>query len=229
MTSNIEWNRRKFIAGAGALGVIGLLPMQASAQGLGLGSLLGKATDSALDQLAQPGAFYGDKDVRIGLPIIGKKRGGLLGSVLNAGQKLGVLDGVTRKINDAAGFAAGQAKPIFRDAINNLSFNDAPGIVSKNDGGTRYLRTSSNDTLHAKLTPLVDSALEEIGVYGEFESLSSKHSFISAAGLNRESINKSVTDQGLDGIFSYIATEERTFRKNPLGNIGGALGDLLGS
>ncbi|MEL6877558.1 MAG: DUF4197 domain-containing protein [Pseudomonadota bacterium] len=233
MTEHFGWNRRKILIGASALGLIGLLPAQASAQGigkgLGLSSLLGKATNSALDQLSQPGAFYNDKDIRIGLPIIGKAGGGILGSILSAGQKLGVLDGVTRKINDAAGIAAGEAKPIFRDAIDNLSFNDAPGIISENDGGTRYLRESSNDTLHGKLEPLVDSALDDLGVYGEFESLSSKHSFISDAGLNRQSINKSVTDQGLDGIFSYIANEERTFRKNPLGNLGGALGDLLGN
>ncbi|MEM8724970.1 MAG: DUF4197 domain-containing protein [Pseudomonadota bacterium] len=222
-------NRRTLIAGASATGLLALFPTGAHAQGLGLSSILGKATDNALDKLAKPGAFYDDKDIRIGLPIVGKSGGGLLGGLLNAGSRLGILDGLTRNINDAAGVAAGEAKPIFRDAIDNLSFSDAPGIIREDDGGTQYLRQSSNDALHTKLEPLVDSALEKIGVYEQFDGLAEKHSFIRAAGLNRESINRSVTDQGLDGIFSYVGNEERAFRKNPLKNLGGALGDILGS
>ncbi|MEL7444571.1 MAG: DUF4197 domain-containing protein [Pseudomonadota bacterium] len=192
-----------------------------------MSSILGNATDSALDKLAKPNAFFDDEDIRIGLPIIGNSRGGLLGSILSATDRLGILDGVTRKINDAAGIAAGEAKPIFRTAIDDLSWTDAPDIISNDDGGTQYLRASSNDALHSKLQPLVDSALEQLGVYSQFEALTEKHSFVKDAGLNRESINKSVTDQGLDGIFSYIGNEERDFRSDPLGNIGEALGDIL--
>lgn len=234
------WNRRRMMAGMGVMSFAILLPAGANAQGLGglklggkgaasgLSVILGKATDSALNKLAQPGAFYGDEDIRIGLPIIGGgggRGGGLLGSVLGAGSKLGLLDGLTRGINDATGVAAGEAKPIFRDAIDDLSFNDAPGIIRQDDGGTQYLRSSANDRLHSRLEPLVDSALEQAGIYREFEKLTQRHSFIRDAGLNRESINRSVTDQGLDGIFTYVGREEQGFRKNPLGGLGKLLGN----
>lgn len=222
-------HRRLFLAGLTASSGLLLLPATARAQfgsgGLNLSSILGKATDSALDQLAEPGAFYNDEDVRIGLPIGGKSTSGLLGSVMDLGRKTGLLDDVTRQINDAAGIAAGEAKPIFRDAIDNLSFSDAPDIIKQSDGGTQYLRRSSNDTLHEKLSPLVDDALSELGVYKTVDDLSKKSSLISQAGLNRESINKSVTDQGLDGIFTYVGKEEKAFRKNPLGG----LSDIFGS
>lgn len=229
---SVSANRRGFIFGAGAFGAATLIssPLQAQSLGdllgrgggggLGLSSLLGKATDSALDKLAVPGAFYGDEDVRIGLPGLGGGGGGgLFGSILGGASRLGILDGITREINDAAGVAAGEAKPIFREAIDGLSFGDAPGIIRENDGGTQYLRSSSNDRLHSRLEPLVDSALDRAGVYKTFDGLADKHSFIRRVGLNRESINRSVTDQGLDGIFSYIGTEERAFRKNPLGGL----------
>ena len=235
--------RRALITGVGAGAGLALLPSAAHAQsifgrrnrngnsssgGLGLSSILGKASDNALDKLAQPSAFYDDEDIRIGLPIVGGSSG-LLGSLMSAGSRLGVLDGLTRSINDATGVAAGEAKPIFRDAIDDLSFDDAPGIIREETGGTQYLRESSNDRLHSRLEPLIDSALDQAGVYSQFERLAERHSFIRSAGLNRESINRSVTDQGLDGIFSYIGNEERTFRENPVGNLGGALGDLLGN
>ncbi|MDJ0642320.1 MAG: DUF4197 domain-containing protein [Erythrobacter sp.] len=226
-----EHSRRAVLLGIGVTGLAAMMPTAARAQlsggSGGLSAILGRATDSALDKLAKPGAFYDDKDIRIGLPIVGKSGGGLLRGILNAGNRLGILDGITRKINDAAGVAAGEAKPIFRDAIDDLSFEDAPGIIREDDGGTQYLRRSSNDTLHAKLEPLVDDALEKIGVYEQFDDLSEKHSFVRAAGLDRQGINRSVTDQGLDGIFAYVGNEEREFRKNPLKGIGGVLGDIL--
>lgn len=225
---NHKFERRAILGGAAAVSAMTLLPAPLHAQGLGLSSILGRATDSALDQLAQPGAFYDDEDIRIGLPIVGNlggRAGGLMGSLLNAGNRLGVLGGITRTINDAAGVAAGEAKPIFRDAIDDLSFSDAPGIIRENDGGTQYLRQSSNDRLHSRLEPLVDGALEKAGVYGQFDKLAEEHSFIRSAGLDRERINRSVTDQGLDGIFSYIGKEERGFRSNPLRGLGNLLGN----
>ncbi|MDJ0979347.1 MAG: DUF4197 domain-containing protein [Erythrobacter sp.] len=226
-------HRRGVLAGLTVFSGLVCVPSTARAQfggtGLNLSSILGKATDSALDQLAEPGAFYNDEEVRIGLPIGGKSRSGLLGSVMDLGAKTGLLDDVVRQINDAAGMAAGEAKPIFRDAIDGLSFSDAPDIIQESDGGTQYLRRSSNDALHEKLTPLVDDALGELGVYKTVESLSRSNSLISQAGLNRETINKTVTDQGLDGIFTYVGKEERAFRKNPLGGVKGALGDIFGN
>ncbi|MBD2840667.1 DUF4197 domain-containing protein [Erythrobacter rubeus] len=227
--NKILTSRRTLIAGSAATGLLAAIPSGAAAQGrLGLSSILGQATDNALDKLAQPGAFYNDEAIRIGLPIVGDlggRAGGLLGSILGENSTAGVLGGITRSINDAAGVAAGEAKPIFRDAIDDLSFSDAPGIIREDDGGTQYLRQSSNDRLHERLEPLVDSALEELGVYSTFDGLAGQHSFIRDAGLNRQSINRSVTDQGLDGIFAYIGSEERNFRENPLRGLGSLLGN----
>ena len=95
-----QLNRRTLITGVAATSGLALIPSAARAQfgsgGLGLSSILGKATDSALDKLAQPGAFYNDEEVRIGLPIVGKSSGGLLGSMLGGASRLGILDGITR-------------------------------------------------------------------------------------------------------------------------------------
>ena len=225
--TSTSMNRRALLMGIGATGLLAAAPLRAQG-GLGLSSILGKATDNALDKLAQPGAFYNDEDIRIGLPIVGNlggRSGGLLGSLMNAGNRFGVLGDITRTINDAAGVAAGEAKPIFRDAIDDLSFSDAPGIIRESDGGTQYLRRSSNDRLHSRLEPLVDDALEKLGAYATFDGLAEQHSFIRDAGLNRERINRSVTDQGLDGIFAYIGREEREFRSNPLEGLGNLLGN----
>lgn len=224
-------DRRAALAGLGATGLVAVSPSPAMAQGLNLGSILGRATDSALDRLAQPGAFCNDEDVRIGLPMLGNlgsggSSGGFLGRALGAASRLGGLPGIDdiiRGINDAAGEAAGLAKPIFRDAINGLSFGDAPGIIREDDGGTQYLRRSSNDRLTVEFNPLVDAALTKAGLHERIDRLAGENSLLRDAGLNRENINASVTEQGLDGIFSYIGAEERNFRKNPLRGLGNLL------
>ncbi len=227
--SNSNLSRRAVIGGVLATGAAMTSMTWATplhAQGLGLSSILGKASDSALDKLARPGAFYGDEDVRIGLPFIGRSSG-LLGSLFGGASRLGLLDGFIRTLNSAAGTAAGEAKPIFRTAIDDLSFSDVPGIARNNDGGTRYLRQSSNDALHGKLDPLVDSALGDLGAHSQLESLNRKYSWLAAAGLDRRGLTNTVTDQGLDGIFTYLGREEAAFRKNPLRNVGGILGEIF--
>lgn len=229
--------RRAFMAGVAAGSVALVLPASAQAQLgslLGLEGILGKATDSALDKLARPGAFYDDRDIRIGLPMIGgggssaSRGGGLLDRVLGGARDLGVLDGLIRTLNDAAGVAAGEAKPIFRDAIGNLELDDVPGIVRTDTGATQYLRRSSNDQLHARLSPLVDSALGSTGAYTQLDRLTGQYSWLRAVGISRAGLNRTVTDQGLDGIFNYIGKEERDLRANPLGEAGGLLEGVLG-
>jgi len=220
--------RRTLLAGMAAAALAGPFAGTAEAKGLGLTGLLGRASDSALDRLAKPGAFYNDPDIRIGLPFLGGS-GGALSSVVNAGRKAGLLDGLIRKLNDAAGIAAGEAKPIFRAAIDQLSLADVPGIVSQNDGATQYLKESAGEELHGKLRPLVDTALGDLGAYKQLDKLNSKYSFLGLAGINRDGLGESVTGQGLNGIFKYIGTEEANLRSDPLGKAGGLLKGVLGN
>lgn len=221
-------SRRDLIAALSAAGVSLPFAGLAQAQGLGgtLNGLLGKASDSALDKLAVPGAFYADPAVRIMLPLVGGS-GGLLGSVLSAGSKLGLTDGLIRKLNDAAGLAAKEAKPVFRAAIGKLSLSDVPGIVKQNDGASQYLRTSAGEELKGKLRPLVDAGLTKVGAYGALDRLSRKSSLATLAGISHDKLGASVTDQALNGIFKYIGGEEAKLRANPLKPVGGLLDGLL--
>lgn len=233
MDSRHFTDRRSMIAmlGMGAA----LLPLTARAQvlgnlglGSGLSSLLGKASDSSLDKLSVPGAFYNDSAIRIMLPLLGGG-GGTIGKLLGSAGKLGLTDGITRKLNDAAGLAAREAKPVFRAAIDQLKLTDVPGIVGQNDGATQYLRRSSGDVLRGKFRPLIDSALVQVGAFGALDKLGKTNSLVRAAGLTREKLAGSVTDQALNGIYRYIAGEEGRLRSDPLGKAGGLLKGVLGN
>lgn len=197
------------------LSVSPMLSASVAAQSSGVKSLLGNASDGALDKLSQPGAFYADKAVRVLLPGPLKKAT----KILRFTSKAGLTKDITRSLNDAAGKAALEAKPVFRSAIDNLTLTDGVGIVTGGGtGGTEYLRKTSGEELAVKVRPLVEKALMEVGAYKQVESLGSLSSLSRLGGLDlsRDGLTNSVTEQAMDGIFSYIGAEETKFRKNPL-------------
>lgn len=227
--ADIIMARRALLLALGSFAAVAPFGMRALAQGGGLlGGVLNRASDRALDKLAQPGAFYNDPAVRIALPGLGNAGGGLLGGVAGLLGGVSGLDGITHKLNDAAGSAAHAAKPVFHTAISQLSIRDVPGILSHSDGGTRYLRQSAATTLHGKVRPLIDTALTALGVYHEVARLGSNGGLLGQLGLSRDKLGNAVTGQALNGIFAYMGVEEGHLRANPLRALGGA-SSLLGN
>ena len=196
------------------------VPVAARAEGLGgsVTGLLGNASDHALDKLAQPNAFYADEAIRILLPGPLKR----LTKIMKYTDKAGLTSGLSHKLNDAAGLAAKEAKPIFRSAIEKMTLKDGVGIVSKDNGATAYLRESAGADLREKMRPLIVAALGEVGAYRQLDKLGSSASLLSGVGVSRDGLTDSVTDQALNGIFKYIGNEEAKLRANPL-DVGKAL------
>ena len=205
--------RRLLLAGAVGMAALAQAPWAPAKLPIsGVKGLIGGASDGALEKLAQPGAFYRDTAVRILLPGAGGK---LASKLFGVGDKLGLTTNLTKSLNDAGGKAAGEAKPIFRAAIDNLRWSDTPALVSKQDGATRYLQTSAGDTLFGKVSPLVGSALENVGAYRQLDQLAKGNSLMASVGLTRDGLTRSVTEQALKGIFHYMANEEAALRRNP--------------
>lgn len=180
--------------------------------------LLGNASDSALDQLGRPGAFYADQAVRILLPGPLQKATKLL----RLTDRAGITNNLVKSLNDAAGLAAQEAKPVFRSAIDSMTLTDGVGIVAGGDtAGTQYLRRTSGEVLRQKMRPLVSSALGRTGAFKQLDSLGKGGTggvlgALAGVDLSRDGLIDSVTDQAMSGIFTYIGREEADFRRNPL-------------
>lgn len=198
-------------AGFAALAVVALAPVAAQT-GLPGGNILAGASDSALTKLSQPGAFMADEAVRIALPGPLRKAGGLM----KLADQSGLTNGLSKSINDAAGQAAGEAKPIFRAAISRMSVGDGLGALKTGDGASRYLRSSAGPELRTKLRPLIDAALGRTGAFGQLERMGKGSGMLAGAGVSRDGLTDSVADQTLDGIFKYMGNEETRLRANPL-------------
>ncbi len=183
-------------------------PAQAQLSGAGLKEMLGNASDSALDKLSKPGAFSADDAIRIALPGAGGKG---LGDLMSMASKAGLTGDINGALNSAAEQAAGQAKPIFRSAINKASFSDAVIIArGGNTGATDYLKKSTGAEIKTRLLPLVKAALEKSGVMKQASQLS-------ALGMNESRLTDYVAGKTSDGIFTYVGREETRMRQDPIG------------
>lgn len=191
----------------------------ALAQSSIISNLLGAASDSALNKLSQPGAFFADKAVRIGLPGPLKKAGKLLRFT----SKSDLAKDLTKSLNDVASLASKEAKPIFRQAIDGLTLKDGFDISKDDDGATQFLRENSESSLSEKVRPLVSKAMGDTGAFDQLEALTS-HKLTSKLGFSNDNMTDHVTKKTMDGIFKYMAAEEGKARKNPLKTLGGVLG-----
>lgn len=211
------FDRRLFVLGGAASSLlVGSMAQASILDGLGLSKILGKASDGALDKLALPDGFYRDTAIRVLLP---GAKGKLASKLMGAGDKLGVTNKLTKSLNDAASLAAGEAKPIFRNAISGLKLTDVPGIALKNDGATNYLKQSASADLLSKIRPLVGGALGKVGAFDQLTKLTKTGGIMGLLGLTNDKLTDSVSNQALNGIFSYIGKEEAGLRSNPLGKI----------
>ncbi len=218
--------RRSLLVGAIATAAGSVLAWPARAgllDGGGLKSMLGKASDGALDKLSKPGAFYADTAIRILLP---GTTGKLASKLMKATDKLGVTRKLTESLNTAAGFAAKEAKPVFRNAVDGLKLTDVPDIALKNDGATQYLEKSATPDLRLKVRPLITSALTKVGAYDQLSKLGKSGGLLSLAGITPDKLTDSVTDQTLKGIFNYMGREEAGLRGNVLGIGKSILGNI---
>src|SRR3546814_17359931 len=118
MDQDREWMaRRMLLAGAAGLAVAGLIPAAlAKTAKPGVKGLIANASDTALDRLAQPGAFYADTAVRILLPGTSGK---LASKLLGAGDRPGLTHGVTKRPNESGGKGGGETKTRCRAAADN--------------------------------------------------------------------------------------------------------------
>jgi hypothetical protein len=180
----------------------------------GLKEALDKGTQFAVDKLGKPGGFLDNKKVRIPMP---DSLTWVESSLRTVGQDE-LADEFIATMNEAAEQAVPEAAEVFGDAIQNMSVEDAQGILTgPDDAATEYFRTNTESILTDRMRPIVESATASTGVTSAYKNMMG-----SAGGLtsmlpgNSTDIDDYITTKTLDGLFLMIAKEERKIRKNPV-------------
>ncbi len=169
-------------------------------------------SSNVVSQLSAPGGFNSDENIRIPLPDS-------LQTVQQTMNKFGMgssLNNLENKLNEAAETATEKAKPLFIDAIKQLSWDDVKTILNgPDDAATQYFKEKMSSPLAAEMKPIVDASLNEVGAINAYNSAMGKYKSLPLVPDVQADLSNHVLNKGIDGIFYYLALEEKAIRENP--------------
>lgn len=120
---------------------------------------------------------------------------------------------ILEKLNRAAEDAAKSAAPIFVDAIREMTFNDAMGILmGSDDAATQYLNQKTFQPLYDEFRPVIVTSLNKfnaIEYWADAVNAYNKIPFIEKVNPN---LDEYVTEKALEGLFSMVAKKELAIR-----------------
>lgn len=178
----------------------------------GLKEALDNGITKGTSKLSAVDGFFKDAAIKILLPPEAQKvektlRGIGLGKV---------VDDAVLSMNRAAEDAAKSAAPIFLDAVKQMSFNDALGILRGGDtAATGYLKTKTTASLTQAFKPVIDRSLEKTDATKYWNKVFSSYNKFTYNKINPD-LSSYVTEKALSGIFHEIAEQEKLIRKDPL-------------
>ena len=118
-------------------------------------------------------------------------------------------------INRAAEDAVGEAIPIFRNAILDMTIADAKNILMGNqNAATQYLQNSSNAALRAKFSPIIQNSFHKVGADKVWKDVITTYNKIPFVNKVNPNLTQYTTDQALKGVFTMVAVEEVKIRTN---------------
>jgi hypothetical protein len=139
------------------------------------------------------------------------------------------IDDFVLSMNRAAERAAPFAKEIFWDAIGEMTFEDARKILSGHEtAATDYFKGKTTDKLAAVFKPIVEKAMNDVGVTRQYKELVGRFQDIPFVKSESFDIDQYVVTKALDGLFHVLGEEERKIRTNPTDRVTDLLKEVFG-
>ena len=211
---------------AAPVGALGLDELSAKDASGGLTAALTQSIEKAVSQLGASDGFLKNPKVTIPLPPALEKANSALRMMGMGGQ----ADELKDAMNHAAESAVGEATPVLKKALKNMSVTDAKGILSGGDGAaTGYFRGATGDELKAKFKPIVMRATAKLKLATLYNQYAGKATELGLVSSGDADVNDYVTGKALDGLFTVMADEERAIRKDPMGQASSLIKKAFGA
>lgn len=127
-------------------------------------------------------------------------------------------------INRGAEDAAKSAKPIFVNAIKQMTFQDATSILmGDKDAATQYLNRVTYQQLYDAFRPKIVQSLDKVNATKYWKDAVTAYNKIPLVTKVNPELDDYVTTKALVGLFSMVEKEERDIRAN----VGSRTTDLL--
>jgi len=193
--------------------------------GSGLIEALKVGTENAIALTGRPDGYFRSAAIKILMPEkLQTLEKGL--RVVGYGPQ---MDEFVVSMNRAAEQAAPYAKQIFWDAIGQMTFDDARKILGGGEtAATQYFKAKTGDKLAAAFRPVVDQAMNTVGVTRQYKELVGRYQAIPFARSEALDIDQYVVTKALDGLFHVVGEEERKIRTNPAARVTDLLKEVFG-
>lgn len=191
----------------------------------GLKEALTLGAQKSADKLSMTDGFFKDAAVKVLMPEEAQK----VESKLRAIGMGKLVDDAILSMNRAAEEASKSAAPIFVNAVKSMSVQDALGILRGADtAATGYLRKTTTSQLTASFRPVIEEALQKTGATKYWKDVFDTYNKFSLKPVNSD-LAGFVTGRAMDGIFHYVADEEKKIRKDPAARATEVLKKVFGS
>jgi hypothetical protein len=187
-------------------------------------ALIVGATNSVL-ATSKVNGFYGNSLIKIPFPPEAQK-------VEKAARDLGLgkqVDEFIETMNHGAEQASAKAKPIFVNAIKQMTLTDVYNIWrGENDAATQYLMSTTRPLLENEFRPVIKTSLDQVEVTKYWNPLVSSYNKLPFVTPVNANLDEYVLNEAMDGLFLIIAQEEAKIREDPAARVTDILKRVFG-
>lgn len=194
--------------------------------GQGIKEALTNGVTTAVLNLNKTDGFFGSEFYKMLLPPDAKKVESTLRNIGMGGQVDKAILAINRGAEDAVGFA----KPIFVDAIKEMTLKDALNIIKgPKDGATNYFKDKTKEKLITAFTPSVKSSLDRTDATKYYSDIITSYNKLPTTfkKINPD-LTSYVVGRAVDALFDQVAKEEVNIRANPLARTSDILKKVFG-
>ena len=182
--------------------------------GQGIKEALTQGITNAVLNLNKTDGFFGSQFYKLLLPPDAKKVETTLRNLGMGAQ----VDKAILSINRGAEDAVGYAKPIFVDAIKQMTITDALNIIrGQKDAATQYFKQKTTEKLIAAFTPSVKTSLDKVDATKYYGNIITTYNKLPTTfnKINPD-LTSYVVGKTVDALFDQVAKEEANIRANPV-------------
>jgi hypothetical protein len=180
----------------------------------GIKEALTNGITSAVLNLNKTDGFFGSNFYKILLPPDAVR-------IENTLRRVGMgktVDRAILAINRGAEDAVGFAKPIFVNAIKEMTLVDALNIIrGPNNAATNYFKEKTTAALVQAFTPVVKSSLDKVEATMYYDDIVNTYNkFPTTTNKINPDLTSFVVTKATDALFDQVAKEEANIRANPI-------------
>jgi RNA binding exosome subunit len=191
----------------------------------GLKEALSIGTENAVKNVSQLDGYFGNKMIKILMPEKIQK----VADVLKMAGYQKEVDDFIMSMNRAAEKAAPQAVSYFKDAIKEMTVEDATKILNGGDtSATEFFKGKTQDKLYAAFKPIVSSSINDVGVTRSYKEMMGQYESLPFMSKESVDLDHYVTNKSLDGLFYMIGQEEKKIRTDSAARVTDLLKSVFG-